>query len=155
MPKIALSLLICSGVVSCAAAQTSTPGASWDHLKALPSGTRMHVHGDRMTRTCTLDRVTDEELICSKGRVVDTAHYTFPRAEVEHVKLTRYTLSTIGGLGIGAGAGAGIAGATLKSDGFKSLGVAVFGVGGAVAGALALGPTDAFRGPLVYRRLKP
>lgn len=154
MQKLALSLLVCSGIISCAA-QTSAPGSNWDHLKALPSGTRMHVHGDRMARTCTLDRVTDDELVCSKGRLVDTARYTFPRGEVAEVKLTRYTLSTLGGLGIGAGAGAGIAGAAIRSDSFKSLGVAVFGVGGGLAGALALGPADAFRGPLVYRRLKP
>lgn len=112
----------------------------------------MHVHGDKLTRTCTLQAVTDDQLTCTKGRVVDTAHYTFPRAEVSEVKLTRYTASTLGGLGIGAGAGAGIAAAAFKGDSFKSLGVAVFGVGGAIAGALLTGPADAFRGPTVYRR---
>ena len=158
MRKITLSLLVCSSVACSAAAQTSTPGASWDHLKALPAGTRLHVTGDKLSRTCSLDHVSDDELTCAKGRVVNSAHYTFPRAEVVSVKLTRYTTSTVAGLGIGAGAGAAISAATLKSNGFldfKGAAVAIFTVAGGLAGALITGPTDAFRGPTVYRRVKP
>ena len=134
-----------------------TPGTRWDHLKALPAGIRMHVSGDRMSRTCTLDRVTDDELTCSKGRIADVAHYTFPRAEISSIKLTRYTISTVAGFGIGAGAGAGIAAATVKGGGIIGKGGAagIFGIAGGLLGALITGPTDSFRGPTVYRRIKP
>ncbi len=155
MFKTLLCLLAFSSIAVSAASQTPTPGTNWDHLKALPAGTHMHVSGDKLSRTCVLDAVTDDQLTCSKGRVVNTAHYTFTRAEVQSIKLTRYTLSSVAGFGIGAGAGAGISAAAFKSDSFKSLAVAVFTVGGGVAGALITGPTDAFRGPTVYRRTTP
>ena len=157
MVKTLLPLLLSSSVAVCAAAQSSTPGTNWDHLKALPTGTRMHVTGDKLSRTCVLDAVTDEQLTCSKGRVVNTAHYTFTRAEVQSVKLTRYTLSSVAGFGIGAGAGAGIAAATVKSGNIigKGAAAAIFGIGGGVLGALITGLTDAFRGPTVYRKTTP
>ena len=158
MQKMPLCLLLCCSAVTCAAAQSAVPGTNWDRLKALPAGTRMHVSGDRMTRTCTLDHVTDDELVCSKGRVVNSAHYTFSRQEVSSVKLTRYGVSTAAGLGIGAAAGAIIPAAVLKGGGFldfKGAAVTIFSVAGGVAGALITGPTDAFRGPTVYRRTNP
>ena len=119
----------------------------------------MHVSADKLSRTCSLVSVDDNELVCTKGRVVaSTARYSFPRLEVKSVKLTRYAASTLGGLGIGAGAGAVIGFATFHGgDNFLNLdGVARAStvVAGALLGALVAGPTDLFRGPTVYRRAK-
>ena len=99
----ALLQLVAFVVLSCAiacSAQSSAAGSNWDHLKALPVHTRLHVSADHMGHTCYLLSVDDTALVCGR--------YTFPRAEVKDVKLTRYGLSYGVGAAVGAGAGAGI-----------------------------------------------
>ena len=140
-------------------AQAPQPASGWERLKALPVQTRVHVSADRMSRTCTLISVDDDTLVCSKSRLVSTAHYTFAWEEVRSVKLTRYIASTLVGIGVGAGAGAAVGYATnppRKNDilDFSSIARWAFTIGGATVGGAAGGPTDFLRGPLVYQRPK-
>ena len=74
-------------------------GSNWDHLKALPADTRLHVSADKGGSTCRLVSVDDATLVCGS--------HIFPRAEVKSVKLTRYGASYGVGAAVGAGAGAG------------------------------------------------
>jgi hypothetical protein len=142
-----------------ALAQTPQLASGWERLKALPVHTRVHVSADKMSRTCNLVSVDDDTLVCSKSRLVSTAHYTFARQEVKSVKLTRYIASTLVGIGVGAGVGA-ILGRVVSPPNknafldFSSITRDAFTVGGAVAGGAAGGPTDFLRGPTVYQRPK-
>lgn len=136
-------------------AQTPAAGADWRRLQQLPKGTRLHVAADAKTRLCNLDQVTDDALTCSKGRLLGAAHYTFARAEIKSIKLTRYTVSTLAGAGIGAGVAGAISLATIRGGtfiDFSGPARAVITVAGGVLGAAATGPADAFRGPTLYRR---
>jgi hypothetical protein len=148
-------LLLCGASASLAQALASDPG--WDRLKHLPAHTRVHVAGDKQSKTCAIDLVDDATLRCSKGN----SQYSFTRAEVKSVKLTRYMRSTLVGMGIGLAAGAGV-GAIVghaqekPNDFFPGLSTeayaAVGGAAGLVAGGAIGGPTDFMRGPTVYRR---
>lgn len=130
-------------------AQSPAAGSNWEHLKALPVHTRLHVSADHMGHTCYLLSVDDAALVCGR--------YTFPRAEVQSVKLTRYGTSYGVGVAVGAGAGAGIGVATVsggngffKNDKGKAAGIGL--ALGAGVGALLAGPADLLRGPTIYRR---
>jgi hypothetical protein len=132
-------------------------GGSWDRVRHLPAGTRVHVAADNQSKTCALDLVDDATLRCSKG----TSQYSFARAEVKSVKLTRYGRSTLVGLGIGLGVGAGvgaIAGHAQEkpNDFFPGLSTeayaAIGGTAGLVAGGVIGRLTDFTRGPTVYLR---
>jgi hypothetical protein len=155
--KIMLVGLLLCGASASLAAQAPSSNAGWDRLKHLPAHTRVHVAGDKQSKTCAIDLVDDATLQCSKGN----SQYSFVRAEVKSVNLTRYTRSTLVGMGIGLGVGAGvgaIAGhAQEKPDDFfpglsTEAYAAVGGAAGLIAGAAIGGPTDFLRGPTVYRR---
>jgi len=155
--KILLFLMFLCGVSASLAAQSRSGDGSWERLRHLAAGTRVHVAGDKQSKTCAIDLVDDATLRCSKGN----SQYSFTRAEVKSVKLTRYMRSTLVGLGIGLGVGAGV-GAIVghaqekPNDFFPGLSTeacaAVGGAVGAVAGAAIGGPTDFLRGPTIYRR---
>ncbi len=127
----------------------------WNRVRQLAPGTRIHVSADTSGATCKLRSADDSNLSC------DGAHgKVFPRSAVRSVKLTRYAVSTAAGLGIGAGVGALIGVAAVRPNpkaliDFPSIGRALFAVGGGLAGAAILGPTDTFRGPTIYMRPKP
>ncbi|WP_263373792.1 hypothetical protein [Granulicella aggregans] len=87
-------------VVTVSALAQAPAGSNWDHLKALPAQTRIHVSADKGGATCKLLSVDDATLVCGK--------HTFQRANVKSVKLTRYGISTAIGAGIGAGVGVGV-----------------------------------------------
>ena len=151
--KILLVVLFVCGASVSLAAQTS----DWDRLRRVPAGTRVHVAADSQSKTCAIDLIDEATLRCSK----DASQYSFLRAEVKSVKLTRYGRSTLLGLGIGLGAGAGIGAAAghaqeKPGDFFPGLSTEAYAAVGAAAGALAGaaigGPTDFLRGPTVYRR---
>jgi hypothetical protein len=151
--KIILCVLFLCGACASLAAQTS----GWDRVRHLPAGTRVHVAGDTKSKTCAIELVDDATLRCSKGN----SQYSFARAEVKSVKLTRYGRSTLAGMGIGLAAGAGvgaIAGhAQEKPDDFfpglsTEAYAAVGGAAGLIAGGAIGGPTDFLRGPTLYRR---
>jgi hypothetical protein len=104
-----------------------------------------------------IDLVDDATLRCSKGG----SQYSFERDEVKSVKVTRYTRSTLVGLGIGLGVGAGvgaIAGHTQEKPGdwFPGLATEAFaavgGAGGLLIGGGVGAATDFMKGPTVYRR---
>jgi hypothetical protein len=149
----------------CLRTQAQSPAITdtWHHLSALQPGTRLHISSDKKSRTCFFASADDASLVCSRGRSSGT-QYNFARSEVRTVKLTRYTVSTLAGMGIGAGAGFGIGAAvgqavspkTNSSFDFSGLGREVItGIGGAVgfiAGGAIGGPTDFLRGPTLYRR---
>ena len=155
--KIMLAVLLLCGASASVAAQAPSSDAGWDRVRHLHAGTHVHVAGDKQSKTCTLDLVDEATLRCSKG----SSQYSFLRAEVKSVKLTRYTRSTLVGLGIGLGVGAGVGAivghAQEKPDDFfpglsTEACAAVGGAAGAIAGAAIGGPTDFLRGPTVYRR---
>ena len=146
---IALSGITASVLAIATSALAQAPaGSNWDHLKALPANTKLHVSVDKGGHTCRLASVDDAALVCGS--------HTFPRAEVKSVKLTRYGASYGIGAAIGAGAGAGIGVAVVSGDSFfsndKGKAAAIGLVLGAGIGALATVPMDLFRGPTVYRR---
>jgi hypothetical protein len=140
--------------------QAPTAGSNWQRVEQLPLHTHVHIASDKMGRVCAVDSVDEESLSCSAGRLVNTAHYTFPRGEIKSIKVTRYVLSTVGGAGIGAGVGV-VIGAAATSGKNSTIGITrgqvvgiVAGIGG-IAGAVICGPTDLLRGPTIYRRQKP
>jgi hypothetical protein len=145
-----LLLLASSTFITFPVLAQSPAGSNWDHLKALPVNTKLHVSADKGGHTCRLVSVDDASLVCGT--------HTFQRADVKSVKLTRYAVSYGGGALIGAGVGAvvglGVSAGTddafFKNDkaSFAGAGAAV----GVVVGALVTGPFDLFKGPTVYRR---
>jgi hypothetical protein len=119
----------------------------------------MHIVADTAKRTCVLDSVTDDQLVCSRGKNGHGAHYVFARADIRTVKLTRYTASTFTGLGIGSAAGLGIGALVgqavspsqpnswLDLSGVgRDVITAGSGIIGAAAGASVGGHTDFLRG---------
>ena len=123
-------------------------------LAALPAHIHIHVSADGGGSTCYLIAADEASLTCGRKDGGPKGQHVFPRAAVQKVKLTRYGVSTIAGAGIGAGVGAGIgfAGTQNPNGWFKGdIRGVVTGLGAGV-GALAIGPTDLFRGPTVYRR---
>jgi hypothetical protein len=157
---IQIFLLLLLGPLVQAAAQTPADVGNWNRLKMLPAHTKVHVAGDKQSKVCSIDVVDDATLQCSKGH----SQYSFVRAEVKSVKLTRYTRSTLVGLGVGLGVGVGvgaIAGRAIDPPqpnaflDFSGLGrdaiTVIGGVGGLIAGGAIGGPTDFLRGPTVYR----
>jgi hypothetical protein len=151
--KIMLVVLFLCGASASLVAQAS----NWGRVKHLPVHTRVHVAGDKQSKTCEIDLVDNATLQCSKGN----SQYSFARAEVKSVKLTRYARSTLVGMGIGLGVGAGVGAIAghaeekpndffpgLSTEAFAAVGGAV----GAIAGAAIGGPTDFLRGPTLYRR---
>jgi hypothetical protein len=150
----------CILFVSASLSAQAPAGANWQRVEQLPPHTRVHVSSDKMGRVCNVDSVDETSLTCSSGRVVNTAHYTFPRAEIKSIKVTRYVLSKVVGAGIGLGAGAIIGAGSVKG---KVPGpgatsgeiVGILTLAGGVIGAVVGGPTDFLRGPTVYRRPKP
>jgi hypothetical protein len=146
----AIALGTCLAAAS-ASAQAPAAGSNWDHVKALPVQTRLHVSADKGGATCKLVTVDDATLVCGK--------HTFQRADVKSVKLTRYGVSYGVGTAIGAGAGAGVGVALVSGDSFfhddkgNAAGIGLL-LGGAV-GALITGPADLFKGPTIYRRQQP
>ena len=127
---------------------------------------KIHVASDKKGRTCFFESFDEEQLTCSKGKIIGgTAVYVFPRAEVKSVKLTRYVVSTVAGAGIGAGVGTAIGygygrskhpadpNAGLDFSGLDRAADALVGATeGLVAGAFVGGFTDFLRGSTVYRR---
>jgi hypothetical protein len=144
--SVAPIVLSCAAVTT-ALAQSPAAGSNWDHLKALPPATKLHVSADKGGATCKLVSVDDATLICGK--------HTFQRPDVKSVKLTRYGLSYGVGAAVGAGAGAGIGLAVIKDtivENDKGKGAGIGLAIGAGIGALVAGPADLFKGPTVYRR---
>ena len=171
MPSVQLRLLVAAIAVSAVPASAQNALASpaptpspaiadtWHNLSAIAPHAHIHVAADHGRSTCYFIAVDDQNLTCGRKDGSEKGRHVFPRAEVKSVKLTRFAVSTIGGLGIGSGVGAVIGFATIHShpDAFldfsgaaRAICVVVGGLGGTAVGA----STDMFRGPTVYRRVE-
>ncbi len=152
-------LLVLCGVLASPCARAASPssdmGDTWHHLSALPAHSEIHVSADEGGGKCYLIAVDQQSLTCGHKDGGPKGQHVYPRAGVKSVKLTRYAVSTLAGAGIGAGVGAAFGfGITQNPNGWFNGAVrGVFTGLGAGLGALACGPTDAFRGPTVYRRM--
>ena len=130
---------------------------SWHNLSAVAPHTHIHVAADHGGSTCYFIAVDDQNLTCGHKNGLEKGRHVFPRADVKSVKLTRYGVSALGGLGIGTGVGAAIGFATNRPDpndflNFTGVARAACTVIGAVGGTAVGASTDMFRGPTVYRR---
>ena len=154
MRKLVLVALLCGTTVSLHA-QAAAVADTWGHLSALPAHSHMHVSTDAGSKTCYLIAVDESSLTCGRQDGGPKGQRVFHRADVKMVKLTRYGVSTLAGAAIGGGAGAAVGfGVTQNPQGWFNGAVrGVFAIFGGVAGAAITGPTDAFRGPVVYRRM--
>jgi hypothetical protein len=169
MHSIRLALLsgaiAVSAPASCAQNASASPAPSpshaiadtWNNLSAIAPHTHIHVAADHGGTTCYFIAVDDQNLTCGHKNGSDKGRHVFVRGDVKSVKLTRYGVSTLGGLGIGAGVGAIIGVATIRSDPSSFIDLsgaarAAATVVGGIGGAAICGPTDIFRGPTIYRR---
>jgi hypothetical protein len=158
MQKSVAVLLLC-GALCALRAEAAVPspdlGDTWHNLAALPPHSELHVSADNEGRTCYLIAVDEQSLTCGRKDGGSKGQHVYSRASVKSVKLTRYAISTVAGAGIGAGVGAAVGfGSTQNPQGWFNGAVrGIFTVLGAGLGALACGPTDAFRGPMIYRRM--
>jgi hypothetical protein len=143
------------------AAMQPPAGSNWEHVKALPPNTKVHVTTDHGGKTCRIFAVSDETLTCAKGSQAGAA---LQRTGIKHIKLTHYVRSALVGAGIGGGIGALAGGIAARGNGCKAgqtfcfdivtgTDVAViFGVGAAVVGSVVGGTTDLARGSSIYVR---
>jgi hypothetical protein len=159
MRNLILTLLLC-GMSHILHAQTAAPtptvADTWDHLNAIPAHAHLHVSSDVGSTTCYFIAADDTTFTCGHQDGGAQGRRTFQRATVKSVKLTRYGVSTLAGAGIGGGAGAivGFASTQNPQGWFNGAVRGVMAGLGGVIGAAICGPTDAFRGPTVYRRLQ-
>ena len=173
MKNFLLGLALCCSLPACAQTAPTAPtppapppaGANWQSVKVIPLHNKIHIAADSKGRKCNFVAADDESLTCSAGSSATAKKFTYARADVRSVKLTRYTASTLAGMGIGLGAGLAV-GAVIghvedppepnQFLDFSSLGRGLItGVGGIVgfaAGGTIGGPTDFLRGPTIYRR---
>jgi hypothetical protein len=146
-----------NAVASPAPAPSHAIADSWHNLSVIAPHTHIHVAADHGGSTCYFIAVDDQDLTCGHKSGSEKGRHVFPRAEVKSVKLTRYGVSTLGGLGIGTGVGAAIGFAANRPDpndflNFTGVARAACTVIGAVGGTAVGASTDMFRGPTVYRR---
>lgn len=130
---------------------------TWHNLSALAPHTHIHVAADHGGSTCYFIAVDDQNLTCGRRSGSEKSPHVFPRADVKSVKLTRYGVSTIGGLAIGTGVGAIIGFAANRPQphdefDFSGIGRAVCTVAGGLGGTVVGATSDMFRGPTIYRR---
>jgi hypothetical protein len=154
-----------SAVPACAQNLAASPAPSpshaiadsWHNISAIPLHTHIHVAADHGGSTCYFIAVDDQSLTCGHHNGSDKGRHVFSRADVKSVKLTRYGISTLGGLGIGTGVGAVIGVAANRPHpnemfDFSDIGRTVCTVIGGLGGTAVGASTDMFRGPTVYRR---
>ena len=135
--------------------------SAWSSVQALTAGTLLSVRADHHSSTCTLDNVSDSELVCESTGT----RLTYPRAEVRSIRLSGHSRSiarsTLVGAGVGLGGGI-LAGVVINaadkgsiphvSEG-KAIGVgAAIGVLAGTLGGLVVGASRHSPGPFVYTR---
>jgi hypothetical protein len=163
--NLATCMFLVSAVFS-ACGQTPAIGSNydWRRVEQLTAHTQIKVWSDHRRAHCFVTSADEEKLVCSRNGGADTI--SFPRNEIQKIKLARRGHSTMSGLllgaGIGAGVGGGITVAINKSNNpggsFVTTGEA-FGIGAAAGGVIGLGigagvghATDWRAGPLIYER---
>lgn len=144
--------------------QTQPPARSgdWQTVKHLEPGTRISVKTQSNYR-CSIEDVTDDELICGMRAPFREVTLTIRRSEIHEIRIAPHPNQAKDawiGAGIGAGAGA-IAAGTMAAEapgrdypGFHAF---VGGLGGAAGGALVGGTVPIFQvlfqhGKIIYKR---
>ncbi len=148
-----------NAIASPAPSPTPAIADSWHNLSAIAPHTHIHVAADHGGSTCYFIAADDQNLICGHKNGSEKGRHVFPRTDVKSVKLTRYGVSTLGGLAIGAGAGAAIGFAAIRPQpneflDFSGVARAVCAVVGGLGGTAVGASTDMFRGPVIYRRIE-
>jgi hypothetical protein len=134
-------------------------GGNWANVKALPTGTKVHVTMDHGGKACRVFAVTEDALTCSSGKASSAV---LQRTEIQHIKLAHYGRSTLVGAGIGGGVGALIGAIGGRNQcsaksfclNFISAGqlAAILAVPGVVLGGGVGFGTDFARGGAIYTR---
>ena len=132
-----------------------TPGT----ISAIAPHTHIHVAADHGGSTCYFIAADDQNLLAAITTAQKKAATSSRAPTVKSVKLTRYGVSTLGGLAIGAGAGAAIGFAAIRPQpneflDFSGVARAVCAVVGGLGGTAVGASTDMFRGPVIYRRIE-
>ncbi len=136
-----------------ARAAESAQNSTWSGVQALPADTPIHINATHQHLLCQLKTADADSISCTRNRGFGAKVYTFQREQIQSIKLSRRTLSTLSGVGIGAGGGA-IIGAALTNSRTTWFRGAVIGASagiGAVAGGAIGYPSDFLAGPTVYR----
>ena len=161
MLLLATAAVAQSTVVNPASAPPQATG-SWDPVTRLAPNTHLKISASKNGGSCILQSVDATGLICIHG----SSTRSVQRADITSIKFARRGRSALIGLGlgaaVGAGAGAGIGAGINSADkgsfvhvsGGKSVAVGA-GVGVILGGGVAalIGySTDAFAGPVIYKR---
>lgn len=134
----------------------------WQAVKSLTPGTRISVKTQRSYR-CSVEDVTDDELICGTRTPFREVTLTIRRSEIREIRIAPHPNQAKDswiGAGIGAGAGAIAAGTTAaQAPGRNYPGFHAFvgGLAGAGSGALVGSIVPIFqvlfqRGKIIYKR---
>ncbi len=142
MPKPLLTALLAFTTLAAAAQQpaltptTSPAGSNWQHVQALPFGTKIYVTTQVRVSAleCTLTAVDADSLACTHGRST-----VFQRSEIKAVKLPHRGRSTAILGGVGAGLGIAVVKGVASAWGFRNAKGPVY-AGGAGIGAVLFGP---------------
>ncbi len=148
-----------NAIASPASSPTPTIADTWHNLSVIAPHTHIHVAADIGGSTCYFIAADDQNLTCGHKNGSEKGRHVFARADVKSVKLTRYGVSTLGGLGIGTGVGTAIGFAAIRPHpedflNFSGIARAACTVIGAVGGTAIGASTDMFRGPTIYRRIE-
>ena len=140
MRAFLLSIALSTTLVAHAQQPAQPPaGSNWQHVQALPVGTKIYVNANDQTATCKLISVDDGTLTCTHGKAT-----TFQRSEIKSVKIPRHAVSTAILAGAGAGVGVGVVAATSNSIGFGGWAKGSVYAGGAGVGAVLFGSIGYF-----------
>jgi hypothetical protein len=153
-PCIALPLVIATTLVASGQQPAAPPaGSNWEHVRALPANTYVHVNARTRHAICYLAAVDADSLSCSKDTGVGHTQLSFQRGEITSIKLARRGRSAVLGGAILGGAGA-VAGAVQATQSHyfavKGAWAMIFGFSGAFAGA-PIGYLTDFSASTVYR----
>jgi len=132
---------------------------SWDHVKALPVDTQLHINLEHGRLICSLLAVDDKSIACETRRLVFIftvrQHLVVPRASIKRIRLARQGMSALAGAGIGAAAGVGIGVAVDRAAENKReeghVVATLFGLLGAGVGASVGNKTDFLAGSTIYQ----
>ena len=154
--KIIVLLLVALLLGQSAQAQLHSPPGDWQAVKNLLPGTHISVKTQQRYR-CSLESVTDDELVCGTRTPFKVLTLTIRRSEIHEVRISpRPNQAKDAWIGAGRGAGAGAITAGTNSRDYPGFHAFVGGAGGAAGGALVGGIVPIFqlllqRGKVIYK----
>jgi len=136
-------------------------GSDWQHVMALPAGTRIVVKAKTRHLTCNLKAVDVATLTCGPSGVLgDPKDVVLPQAEIRLIKIKRRGRSALIGAGIGAGTGAiiGFAATTnsgnwlfgpnfLRGPATAGMAIGVGGIGAIIGAATDFASSTIYKAP--------